>query len=753
MKRSRKLILVSNRLPFTAREKDGAFRYAESVGGLTTGMSAFLQSSAGGSSLFDEYVWVGWPGNTIEKKSQPALRREVLERFKSHPVFLTTQEMELFYLGFCNETIWPLFHYFPSLTTYREDFWNQYRKVNETFAEAVAEVAGPDDIVWVHDYHLMLTPGLLKKKIPQVPVGFFLHIPFPSFEIFRLIPGAWRREILEGLMGADLAGFHTYEYTENYLRCVLRILGEAHTMGTIQMHDRLVKAETFPMGIDVGRFMTAAQSSDIQAESRQLRDSLSGEKVILSVDRLDYTKGILNRLEAYEHLLESHKEHRREVVLVMIVVPSRTGVRQYGRMKKQIEETVGRINGKFGTVGWSPIIYQYRAVPFPSLVAYYAASDIALVTPLRDGMNLIAKEYIASRVDGTGVLILSEMAGAAKELGEALVINPNYKDEIAAAMQEALTMPKEEQQRRNRVMRERITRYNVVRWANDFVGQLQSIRGLQQALSAKMLSPKARTELLEHYARAQRKGIYLDYDGTLSPFVRRPEDAVPSQSIIKTLKTLAVSESTRVTIISGRKRDLLEEWFKEIPVRLVAEHGVWVKEPEQEWTLMKPLNTVWKGSVIPILEQHAERLPGSFVEEKEYSVVWHFRGADPEHGELMAAELMDTLIGFTANVEAQVLRGNKIVEVRSQGVTKGIVGDDLIRRADDDFVLFIGDDWTDEDLFKVLPTTAYSIKVGMAKTHARWMVRGVEDVHALLGLLASNSEERTTVREKSLDNE
>lgn len=739
MKRRGKLILVSNRLPFTAREKNGAFRYTQSVGGLTTGMSAFLQSGGGSSSLFDEYVWVGWPGSTIEKKYQSALRKEVLERFKSHPVFLTVQEMELFYLGFCNQTIWPLFHYFPSLTAYREDFWNQYRKVNERFAEAVAEIAGPDDVVWVHDYQLMLTPGLLKKKIPHVPVGFFLHIPFPSFEIFRLIPGAWRREILQGLMGADLAGFHTYEYTQNYLRCVLRILGESHTMGNIQMHDRLVRAETFPMGIDVNRFMTAAQSPDIQVESRQLRDSLAGEKVILSVDRLDYTKGILNRLEAYEQLLELHKEHRRAVVLVMIVVPSRTDVKQYGRMKKQIEETVGRINGKFGTVRWSPVIYQYRAVPFPSLVAYYTASDIALVTPLRDGMNLIAKEYVASRVDGTGVLILSEMAGAAKELGEALVINPNYTDEIAAAMQEALTMPKEEQQRRNRVMRERITRYDVVRWANDFVGQLRSIRGLQQALSVKMLSPQARTELSVEYAKTQRRGIYLDYDGTLSPFVRRPEDAVPSSSIMKTLKTLAVDPRTLVTIISGRKRDLLEQWFREIPVRLVAEHGVWVKEPEQEWALLKPLNTAWKGSVMPILEQHAERLPGSFVEEKEYSVVWHFRGADPEHGELMAAELMDTLIGFTANVEAQVLRGNKIVEVRSLGVTKGIVGKDLIRRGNHDFVLFIGDDWTDEDLFRVLPTTAYSIKVGMAKTHARRMVQGVEDVHALLALLAASS--------------
>ncbi len=303
MKKRRRLILLSNRLPFTAREKNGTLRYTESVGGLTTGLTAFLQSNANQSPLFDDHLWVGWPGSTIPKKSQPSLRQEALKRFKSFPVFFSAQEIELFYLGFCNETIWPLFHYFPSLTTYQEEFWHQYRKVNETFAEAAAEIAGPDDIIWVHDYQLMLVPKLLKKKIPHVPVGFFLHIPFPSFEIYRLIPGAWRKEILEGLMGADLAGFHTYEYTQNYLRCVLRILGEAHTLGTIVTHDGLVKAETFPMGIDVGSFMAAAQSEGVKTERDHLRRSLSGEKIILSVDRLDYTKGILNRLEAYEVLL------------------------------------------------------------------------------------------------------------------------------------------------------------------------------------------------------------------------------------------------------------------------------------------------------------------------------------------------------------------------------------------------------------------------------------------------------------------
>jgi len=735
MSQHRRLIIISNRLPFTAKERNGELRYTASVGGLATGLSTFLKSLGGPSPPVDEYLWVGWPGSTIRNPLKKQLRRDAHERFRSFPIFLSAEEMDLFYHGFCNETIWPLFHYFPSLTAYRKDFWTQYKSVNETFADSVAEILEPNDIVWVHDYQLMLVPGLLKKKAPKVPIGFFLHIPFPSFEIFRLIPQAWRREILEGLIGADLVGFHTYEYTQNFLRCVLRLLGIGHTMGSIFTHDRIVKAETFPMGIDVGHFTTAAASKEVQKEREALRDSLPKAKVILSVDRLDYTKGILNRLEAYEFLLETHKEYRRKVVLVMIVVPSRAGVKQYERMKKQIEEMVGRINGRFGSVGWTPILYQYRALSFHPLVAFYTLSDVALVTPLRDGMNLVAKEYVATRSDDTGVLILSEMAGAAKELGEAVIINPNYKEEIAAAMSEALEMPLEEQRRRNRIMKDRIKRYDVVRWAHDFVTQLLSVRDAQQTFYSKLLSDESKKELLDRYAKSNKRGIYLDYDGTLSPFVRHPEDATPSKEVLELLKALAGDPRNAITIISGRKKEVLGRWLESVPIRLVAEHGVWIKEPGGDWSLSKPINNSWKESILPILQLYADRLPGSFVEEKEYSVVWHYRGADPEHSESLAGDLMDTLMGFTANIDAQVLRGNKIIEVRSMGVTKGTIGEELIMRSNHDFVLFVGDDWTDEDLFKVMPGDAFSVKVGMARTHARFMVQSVRDVLELLNTL------------------
>lgn len=734
----RRLVLVSNRLPFTARAEGKKIHYRESAGGLAVGLTTFLRS-IGSSAAVDDYVWIGWPGSTIPESARHMLREESLSRFHSLPVHLSEEEMDMFYHGFCNETIWPLFHYFPSYTVYREDFWRQYRKVNLMFAEAVSEILQPDDVIWIHDYHLMLLPQLLRATAPHLPIGFFLHIPFPSFEIFRLLPGKWRREILEGLLGADLVGFHTYEYTQHFLQTALRLHGSGNTMGKIYTSDRMVKVETFPMGIDFDHYDRSVRSPEVNVERSKLTGTLSDAKVILSVDRLDYTKGILNRLYGFELLLESHPSYCEKIILIMIVVPSRVGVEQYEMMKRQIEELVGRINGKFGTVAWTPVVYQYRHVPFHPLVAFYTMSDVALVTPLRDGMNLVAKEYIATRVDGSGVLILSEMAGAVKELGEAIIINPNDREEIADALKEALEMPIEEQRRRNDIMRHRIKFYDVARWANEFVSQLIFTQETQQTFYAKWLSEAGSKGVVEAYEKSRCRGIYLDYDGTLVSFVRHPEQAEPSVHLRDLLRTLSSHPGTSVTIISGRDRGTLQRWFGDIPVRLVAEHGIWIRQSVGEWKMSKTIDSSWKTSVLPIFQLYATRLPGSFVEEKEYSIVWHFRGADPEHGASLSGELMDNLMSFTANINVQVLQGNKIIEARATGVTKGSVGQELVDKAADDFVLFVGDDWTDEDFFKVLPPSAFSIKVGMATTHARYMVHNVEDVLRLLNILAHSN--------------
>jgi len=414
------------------------------------------------------------------------------------------------------------------------------------------------------------------------------------------------------------------------------------------------------------------------------------------------------------------------------VVPSRIGVSEYERMKQQIEETVGRINGKFGALDWTPIIYQYRQLSFEPLAALYAEADIALVTPLRDGMNLIAKEYVATRAGSGGVLILSEMAGAVKELGEAIVVNPNDRSQIVDAILEALQMAPEEQGRRNQIMQDRIRRYDITRWARDFTTDLASMRSVQSHLYAKVLPRKVRADIIDHFASASRRMLFLDYDGTLVPLVRRPQHATPGQALHGLLARLGADLRTRVAVVSGRDRQTLEAWLGKLPVDLVAEHGAWMREQGGAWTKSGEFDTGWKSTIQPILQLYADRLPGAFVEEKTHSLVWHYRVADPDQARMLENELTDHLTSFTANVNVQVLRGSKVVEVRHAGISKGIACRSYLGRVDADFVLGIGDDWTDEDMFRALPPEAFTIRVGIASTHARFNLRDPRDVLALL---------------------
>ncbi len=730
-----RLIIVSNRLPFTAREEKGEIRFDESAGGLVTGLNTFLDSYKYHLPRQGKYIWLGWPGSTIPEKFEDQVRARAMTECGSYPVFLSETDMEHFYWGFCNKTIWPLFHYFPSYTVYDEEFWRTYQRVNERFRDALLDFLQPGDVVWVQDYHLMLLPRLLREKAPQSLIGFFLHIPFPSFEIFRLLPLRWRRELLKGLLGADLIGFHTYEYMQHFLQSVLRLLGHEHQMGYLNLPDHVTKVETYPMGIDFQRFFDTSSSPEAQQERAQLQQTLSGFRTVLSIDRLDYSKGISNRLEAFELLLDKYPEYRGKLVLIMVVVPSRIGVFEYEQMKKQIEELVGRINGKFGTIGWTPILYQYRNLSLYPLSALYSMSEVALVTPLRDGMNLIAKEYIASRNDRTGVLILSEMAGAAKELGEAVIVNPNDRWEMADSLKEALEMPREEQERRNGIMQERLRRYDVVRWATEFVSQLTQMKEVQAQFNANLAPEPIQRQIADEYSRAGRRLLLIDYDGTLVPFERRPMLAVPTESVLDLLRALAADSCNTVVLVSGRDRSTLERWFGQLPIGIVAEHGMWLRERAQDWHTIGPDSKAWKSSLLPVLLQYADRLPGSTVEEKEYSIAWHYRAADPDQARSVAAELMDNLTHFTANIDVQVLKGNKVLEVRNAGVNKGRAAANWLSKTSYDFIFAIGDDRTDEDLFQSLPAEAYSLRIGVEKTHARFNLRHPGDACALLRML------------------
>jgi trehalose 6-phosphate synthase/phosphatase len=727
-----RLIIVSNRLPVTAAEKNGVLTYTGSSGGLATGLMTFLGHLETTKFGFSDYIWLGWPGSTIEEKYRKNLKRELLDKHHCYPVFLSDKEMDNFYEGFCNDTLWPLFHYFPSYTIYNEEYWSYYRKANATFFNALMEIVKPDDVVWIHDYHLMLLPGLLRNKLQNISIGFFLHIPFPSFEIYRLLPNTWRREILEGLLASDLIGFHTHDYSQYFLRCARRILSYEHDIGKVHVNNRVAKVDTFPMGVDFDKFHSSINDPETKRIAEGYRRLLGDSKVILSMDRLDYTKGILNRLEGYEMFLRKNPEWRGRVVLICLVVPSRMGVDQYQQMKRQIDETIGKINGNFGTINWTPILYQFKNLSFSSIAALYNLSDIALVTPLRDGMNLVAKEYMASRAEKTGVLILSEMAGAARELGEAIIINPFYIEEIATAMKEALEMPKLEQIKRNQSMQARLERYDIMKWAQDFIGTIFSFRNEQEKLSLKLLSPNIIKQLVSEFKSARMRLLFLDYDGTLVPFADTPQRAEPDEELIKLLVKLSNIDDNEVVIISGRDRAFLQNWFGSLNVNLIAEHGAWIRERDGEWKMIKQLTNDWKVEILPFLEMYTDRLSGSFVEHKDLSLVWHFRNADPELSSIRVRELVDNLLDFTVHRDLQIVEGNKVVEIKNAGISKGITAQHFISGRAADFILAMGDDRTDEDLFKILPEGAYSVKVGLTKSNARYNISSHIDSRKLL---------------------
>jgi trehalose 6-phosphate synthase/phosphatase len=719
-----KLITVSNRLAISVSKRRGKLSFKPSAGGLATGLSTFYGSR--------KSMWVGWPGIPTSK-----LTDEELEEIKRHlgkdnyvPVFLSRYEVDNYYHGFANKTIWPLFHYFPLFTVYEGKFWEIYKNVNKKFCEAVLPIVEKGDEIWIHDYHLLLLPGLIRESVPDASIGFFLHIPFPSSEVFRLIP--WREELLRGIIGADLVAFHTYSYVHHFLNSVRRTLGYEFEKGQLAVDNRIVKVEAIPMGIDYKRFASKVDTLEVQKEAANVRKKVGACKIILTVDRLDYTKGITGRLEAFELFLAENPEFRGEVTLIMVAVPSRTAVNTYAQLKRQVDELVGRINGRYGTVGWAPILYLYRSIPFEKLVGFYNVSDVCLVTPLRDGMNLVAKEYIASKTDRAGALILSEMAGAARELGEALIVNPNNKQEIAGAIKEALVMDDGEKAERLAVMKERLSKYDVVKWADYFVRDLRRAKQVQQEMGAKVLTGKMRERLLADYRKKKKRLFLLDYDGTLAAFAEKPELAEPDNQLIKLLEDLAAVQGNEVVLISGRDKGTLEKWFGVTGIPLVAEHGAWVKKRDRGWESPEPVSLEWKERLKPMIERCSDRTPGSLVEEKDFSVAFHYRKVDPELAAVRISELKDDLTHLVTNLGLEILEGNKVLEIRKAGMDKGRSAVKFLAADNWDFILAAGDDRTDEDVFAVMPDSAHTLKIGLGPTRAKYSLESTTEMRNLL---------------------
>ncbi len=722
---SNKVILVSNRLPVTIKKVKGKYTFENTVSGLVSGLDRFHRSSKG--------LWVGWPGTFFykeDKEKEKFFEKQLSRKYNYHPVFQSQADAENFYYGFCNSTIWPLFHYFTQYAVYEKSFSHAYRRVNQHFCDAVVKGAGANDTIWVHDYHLMLLPQLLREKLPKAKVGFFLHIPFPSFEIFRLLPQ--REEILRGILGADVVGFQTQGYALHFLNSVRRILGHDINLGQINTGDRIIKTDAFPIGIDYRRYNQATQTPRVQKEISRFKKKIGGRKVILSIDRLDYTKGIPQRLAAYSEFLERYPDWREKVIFILVATPSRTKVESYQTMKKSIDELIGRINGRFGSLGWNPIWYLYRSLDIYELTALYAVADVGLLTPIRDGMNLIAKEFVATKADGEGVLILSEMAGAAEELREALIINPNSESEIVEALKRALLMPKQDKVKRNKEMQKELQHYDEKLWADNFMESLAETRKLQEEIGERVLTSRVEKELFKAYQGAKERLLLFDYDGTLVSFAQTPGEAKPDDDLLKLLKRFSQDLKNEVVVISGRDKGFLDHWFGKLNIALVAEHGVWIKEKEGKWQMPKRLTDNWKGKIRLVMKSFVEKTPGSFIEEKSFSLIWHYRKTDPDLGQTRAIELVEVLKGIEEGKNLQVMEGNKIVEVKSAYVDKGKVASHFLTKKGWDFILGLGDDTTDENMFGAMPKGAYSIKVGLGPSKARFNLKSVKDVRQFL---------------------
>jgi trehalose 6-phosphate synthase/phosphatase len=697
-----RILIVANRLPVKVRMREDWPRLVPSDGGLATAVRSVHQKS--------DSLWIGWRDDALRLTTAQSHRLESLfTRQRILPVSLSPDEAREYYEGFSNAVLWPLFHYQLDRVPLDTRTWPTYRTVNERFAEAAAGAYQPGDLLWVHDYQLMLVPQLLRERLPDARIGFFLHIPFPSYEIFRTLP--WRRELLQGVLGADLIGMHTFSYVRYFSHAVHHILGLEPNGDRVQVGIRDVRIAAFPLGIDTRHFEDLAAHSKVEEELSSIRAGAQGRRIIVGVDRLDYTKGILRRLLAFERVLERNPDLANTLRLVQVAVPSRTGVGSYKKFRRELNELVGRINGRFGGTDSLPIHYLYRSIPIHQLVALYRAADVMLVTALRDGMNLVAKEFVASRIDDDGVLVLSEFAGASEELGEAVRINPYDVDAVADAIVRALRMPVDERRARMRTLRRRVRARTSANWADAVV---TALRRQQPTRVPERAEPPQ--ELRERLLEIANPVLLLDYDGTLVPFATVPDLAKPDPTLLELLHTVAAG--VEMHIVSGRRRDDLDEWFGGIGATLWAEHGAW-RRGVSGWQAMGVPADTWRDGVRSLFDEFAACTPGALVEEKSVSIAWHYRAADPVFGERQARQLRLLLNDALQNQPAAVLQGSKVIEVRPSGVHKGRVVEHILRTISDPArIIAIGDDRTDEEMFAAVPPEGTTIHVGPGPSRA-----------------------------------
>jgi len=729
----KRLILASNTLPVHIQWQEGKYVIEKAEETTISGLRNFYEGF--------EPQWVGLTGFENHEFNAKEIRSldAALKPFNCVPIYPRPHDVNLHHHGFSRNTLWPLFHYFTENVSYSEVAWKAYMKINRLYAEKILNIIQDGDIIWVHDYHLLLVPQIIREQRPDISIGLFIHVPFPSFELFRLLP--WRQEIIDGMLGADLIGFQTYDYVRHFMSSVRRLTGVDSVFNRISIGERTLKVDVFPKGINYERFRNRAleihsdhpRPSIIQQEMKMFKEMGQLEKLVISIGKLDYTKGIPQRIRAFERFIQTYPEYNGRISMIVQAIPSGETSDSFYNLKSEVDELVGRINGNYGTITWTPVRYLNQTFNMDERIELYSLSDIALVLPLRDGMNMVSKEFVASRHDGTGVLILSELAGSSKELHEALLVNPNDLDAIAVAIKEAIEMPEEEQIRRNKVMMMRLHRYTVGRWANEFIKSLDGVKEIQEFTKTRKINVTRMHQLISTYRECKQRILFLDYDGTLAWFKKNPEDAKPDEQLYEILQRLSDDPNNTMVIISGRDKETLGRWFDpEWNIHFVAEHGVWFREPGGEWHMMEQINNEWRDSVEPLLEYYVDQTPRSFIEYKNFSLVWHYRKSDPDLGMQRAWELKDELRTLTSNLNLEIMDGDKVLEIKYSGINKGRAASHKLGDNSFDFVLAVGDDWTDEFTFEAMPEDAYTIKVGTKTTKADFYIDSVDLVREML---------------------
>ncbi|MBW2273846.1 MAG: bifunctional alpha,alpha-trehalose-phosphate synthase (UDP-forming)/trehalose-phosphatase [Deltaproteobacteria bacterium] len=715
------VVIVSNRLPFTIHRSARGLERAPSAGGLITALEPVLRKRGG--------TWVGWPG--IELKRDEEIPSDGEQPYEIQALRLTDREITHYVHGFSNRTLWPLMHSLPARARFDRKDFDVYEQVNQRFANAIAMCSRAQDLVWIHDFHLMMAPSQVRLTMPDARLAFFLHIPFPPYDIFRLLP--WDRELLRGMLDCNLIGFHVDGYAQNFLDCVERRLGsrvDRENM-VVEHGDRVVQVGVFPIGIAYGDFERRARETASQPETQS-------ERVVLGVDRLDYTKGIPERIRAFERLLELHPRHREKVVLLQLAVPSRSQVAEYRALKREIDELVGQVNGRFATATWSPIRYLYRSLSQDKLAAIYRDADIALVTPLRDGMNLVAKEYVASQVLDPGVLILSRLAGAAETMREALLVNPYNADETAEALNRAIDMEEPERRTRMEALRRREQRDDVEAWVHAFLSTAEESRAAINPLSVHDFEA-----WLGPYLTRPRLALFLDYDGTLTEICEHPAKALLSDAMRKVVEGCAARDDTDVAVISGRKLDNVAEMVGHPGLTYAGNHGLEIRGPDIEDFAHEDLThyqarTAELVAALDVAEVHAD---GAWTEAKGPTLTYHYRGVPPDRWPALIkrAERIITAAGFQARPAHCALEARPPI-----GWDKGRAVLHVLRErygpswSQKVRVIYVGDDQTDEDAFRFLAGLAMTFRVGPADTltAATRRLPNVSAVQALIEWLA-----------------